>query len=83
LNPNSGAEVLLLQIGAEWCKVRCADGELGYIKTAYLHFDPDVETGQPVKGDIVMETVDNTNLLFGNPYRDNVQDQPYLILVKR
>lgn len=37
----AGAQVLLLQIGAEWCKVRCADGELGYIKTAYLHFDPD------------------------------------------
>ncbi len=42
---SAGAHVMLLQIGHEWCKVRCEDGELGYIKTAYLLFDPDAPVG--------------------------------------
>lgn len=49
----------------------------------YLRFDPDVETGQFAKGQIVIDLVDNTNILFGNPYVAEVQDQPYLIIVKR
>lgn len=41
-------KVTLLQIGADWCKVRTQSGELGYVKTQYLLFDPDaaVETRQ-------------------------------------
>lgn len=38
---SAGAHVMLLQIGQDWCKVRCEDGKLGYIKTAYLLFYPD------------------------------------------
>ncbi len=38
---DANAHVMLLQIGQEWCKVRCEDGELGYIKTPYLLFDAD------------------------------------------
>lgn len=45
---DAGARVMLLQIGAEWCKVSTEDGKLGYIKTAYLLFDADapVQTAQ-------------------------------------
>ncbi len=40
-NMSAGAHVMLLQIGAEWCKVRTEAGKLGYIKTPYLLFYPD------------------------------------------
>ncbi|MDO5111646.1 MAG: SH3 domain-containing protein [Clostridia bacterium] len=40
-NLNAGDNVMLLQIGAEWCKVRTTAGKLGYIKTPYLLFYPD------------------------------------------
>lgn len=38
---DAGAHALLLQIGADWCKVKTEDGKLGYIKTPYLLFDAD------------------------------------------
>ena len=36
-----------------------------------------------VKGDIVAELIDSTNICFGNPACDEVQRQPYLILSMR
>ena len=38
---NAGDHVDLLQLAADWCKVRTADGTLGYVKTAYLLCSPD------------------------------------------
>lgn len=38
---NAGAKMLLLQLGADWCKVKLQDGTLGYIQTKYLLFYPD------------------------------------------
>ncbi len=49
----------------------------------YLRFNPDQEIGQFAKGKIEIETVDNTNIIFGNPFIDEVQEQPYIIIVKR
>ena len=49
----------------------------------YLYFDPEAETGQTARGEICIETVDNTKVLFGNPYVSQVQKQPYLLLVRR
>ena len=49
----------------------------------FLRFDPDIKTGQTAKGEIAIELIDNTNIIFGNPHVSEVQDQPYLILVKR
>ena len=34
-------------------------------------------------GEIKLENLDNTKVLFGNPYDKEVQDQPYLLLVCR
>ncbi|MBC8537269.1 hypothetical protein [Feifania hominis] len=42
----------------------------------YFYFDPESK-------EIAVELVDNTKILFGNPYGADVQKQPYLILVKR
>ena len=49
----------------------------------YSYFDTDIETGQPAKGDIVTEIVENTRVLFGNPTERDVQRQPYIIITLR
>ena len=49
----------------------------------YLYFDPELQTGQQASGEICIDLMENTKVLFGNPYVDDVQRQPYLILVKR
>lgn len=49
----------------------------------YTYFDPDIETGQDSKGDIVTEIVENTRIVFGNPNDNEVQSQPYIIICLR
>jgi hypothetical protein len=49
----------------------------------YGRFDPDIETGQPIKGDIVLELIENINTYFGNPYTPEVEKQPYIIIAQR
>ena len=49
----------------------------------YFRFDPDARTGQVAMGAIEAELVDAQKLLYANPYILEVQDQPYLIIVKR
>ena len=49
----------------------------------YSWFDPDMETGQEAKGDIVTEIIENTRIIFGNPNERNVQEQPYVIIPMR
>lgn len=49
----------------------------------YTWFDPDVETGQPAKGGIRVEVLENTRVVFGNPNCREVEAQPYLIIAKR
>ena len=49
----------------------------------YFCFDPDVENGQPVKGEIQAEVVENTRVHFGNPNQRDPQKQPWIILSRR
>ena len=49
----------------------------------YTWFDPSVENGQPVRGEIVTEVVENTRVHFGNPYSRDVQTQPWILLSRR
>lgn len=49
----------------------------------YFRFNPELETGQMAEGDIEVELIDNTNVCFGNPYMQDVQKQPYIIMAKR
>lgn len=49
----------------------------------HYYFDPAVENGQPVKGEIRAELVDNLRVIFGNPNCRDVQRQPYIILARR
>ena len=50
----------------------------------YFWFDPTAKTGMDgVQGDIVAESIMNTNIIFGNPQSARVQRQPYIIIVQR
>ena len=49
----------------------------------YTWFDPTIENGQNVKGEIVTEVVENTRVHFGNPNSRDVQTQPYILLCRR
>lgn len=53
--------------------------------SAYMlqSFDPDFDTGQDMKGRVDNQIVDNTNVYFGNPYSNNIQKQPYIIIALR
>jgi hypothetical protein len=48
----------------------------------YMNFNPDVETGHEYKGAIETEIIDNTNVIFGNPYCQDVKSQPYILIVQ-
>lgn len=49
----------------------------------YFYFDPEVENGQPVKGEICAEIVENTRVYFGNPNQRDPQKQPWIIIARR
>lgn len=49
----------------------------------HFYFDPTIENGQEVKGEIVAEVLDNLRVMFGNPNCRDVQRQPYIIIVRR
>lgn len=49
----------------------------------HFYFDPTIENGQNVKGEICAEVLDNVRVHFGNPNTKDVQKQPHIILVRR
>ena len=49
----------------------------------HFYFDPSIENGQAVKGEIVSEIIDNLRVHFGNPNCRDVQKQPYIIISRR
>lgn len=63
----------------EFCRNAAVDGD----GCTYTYWDPDVETGQPSKGAIRTEVLDNTQVHFGNPNSRDVQSQPYIIIERR
>lgn len=70
------------KIGAllrEYMRNAAVDGD----GCTYTYWDPDIETGQAVKGALVTEIIENTRVLFGNPNERRVQRQPYIIIESR
>lgn len=49
----------------------------------YFYFDPEAETGQLARGQICCEVMDNTSVMFGNPYVSEIQKQPYILIELR
>ena len=66
-------------LGRPLLKNACVDGDACF----YMHFDPALETGQAVKGDIAVELIDSTNICSGNAACDELQRQPYIIIAMR
>lgn len=46
-------------------------------------FNPEIETNQDVKGAVENQVIDCTNVYFGNPYSNDIQTQPYIIVAMR
>ena len=49
----------------------------------HFYFDPTIENGQDVKGEIVAEVIDNLRVMFGNPNSRDVQTQPFIMMYRR
>lgn len=49
----------------------------------HFYFDPTIDNGQPVNGEIVAEVIDNIRVMFGNPNCRDVQKQPYIMIYRR
>ncbi len=49
----------------------------------YSYFDPSAETGQPYRGTIRCELLENTRVFFGDPNVREVQAQPFLLIARR
>lgn len=49
----------------------------------HYYFDPSVDNGQLVKGEIRAEVLDSIRVLFGNPNCRDVQRQPYIQITRR
>jgi len=49
----------------------------------YIWWNSTVDTGQPSKGDIDVEEIDNVNVFFGDPNQIDVQKQRYIIISAR
>ena len=49
----------------------------------HFYFDPTIENGQDVKGEIVAEVIDNLRVIFGNPNCRDVQRQPFIMIYRR
>lgn len=64
---------------------------IGGSSVLYTYWDPDIKTGgyvggknrAPITGDIGCEVLDIENVYFGDPYLEDVESQPYIILAAR
>lgn len=50
---------------------------------AHVYFDPSIKNEHPTPGEIVVERLENTNVLFGNPQVWEVSKQPFIIIRMR
>ncbi|MFV0551056.1 MAG: hypothetical protein ACK5L6_03915 [Anaerorhabdus sp.] len=57
----------------------CVDGDT----CVHATWDPTIDTKETYEGDISCEIIENTNILYGNPYSDDLQSQPYILIVQR
>lgn len=63
----------------EFCRNSAVDGD----GCLYVYWDDAAETGQASRGDIRVESLLNTQVMFGNPNNRDVQSQPYILIERR
>lgn len=49
----------------------------------YFYLDEEQSRGEAAKGEIACVLVENTKVIFGNPYNCRVEAQPYILIVQR
>lgn len=49
----------------------------------HFYMDEDRKTGEAAKGEVACELVENTKVIFGNPYDHRVERQPYILIIRR
>lgn len=85
------AEIVSQQFAAIVKRNRIVDKNREFLRNAavtgdgcmHFYFDPTIENGQDVKGEIVAEIIDNLRVMFGNPNCRDVQRQPFIIIYRR
>lgn len=85
------ADVVSQQFSAIIKRNRIVDMNREFLRNAavtgdgcmHFYFDPTIENGQDVKGEIVAEVIDNLRVHFGNPNCRDVQNQPWTIISRR
>lgn len=86
-----GIEVLSRNVRYRWecCRMDrltyrlLTDAALSGDGVIYCYWDSDAESGQPYRGDIATELIDNTNLFVADVNRADIQSQAYVILAGR
>ena len=63
----------------EFCRNAAVDAD----GCTYTYWDSDVDAGQPSRGAIRTEVLQNTQVMFGNPNSRDVQSQPYILIERR
>ena len=63
----------------EYARNAAVDGD----GCTYTYWDETIPTGQPNRGGIRTEVLQNTQVIFGNPNVRDVQSQPYIIIERR
>ena len=63
----------------EFCRNAAVDAD----GCTYTYWDSDADAGQPSKGAIRTEVLQNTQVMFGNPNSRDVQSQPYILIERR
>lgn len=49
----------------------------------YFYYDPNVDNGQKIKGEIKTEIIEGRNVYFSNPFSRDIQGQQYVIIAQR
>lgn len=63
----------------EFCRNAAVDAD----GCTYTYWDSDADAGQPSRGAIRTEVLQNTQVMFGNPNSRDVQSQPYILIERR
>lgn len=63
----------------QWLLDAALSGDAG----SYNWWNAKIDTGQAMQGDIDIDSVDNVNMMFGDPNNNDVQTQPYIIIPAR
>jgi len=66
-------------VNRDFLRNTAIDGDAYFI----LRFDPTTEIGQTARGSIDVDVIDSTDVMYGNPYDDDIEKQPFILVMER